>query len=241
MSETVVRIDDLTKDYFLKGGTVRALDQVSLAIGKQEFMAIAGPSGSGKTTLLNIIGALDEPTSGRVLLEGRSLGGMNRKEQAHFRRDRLGFVFQAYNLIPVLTVLENTEYVLLLQGVEREERRRAAREVLAQVGMEGYEDRRPGELSGGQQQRVAVARAIVSKPSLVLADEPTANLDSVTGGKLLDTMAGLNKNHGITFVFSSHDRMVLERALRVVRLKDGRISGDERSGEEGPGTGGGTA
>jgi putative ABC transport system ATP-binding protein len=228
MEQKVIEVKELSKDYVLKGETVKALDKVSMDIASREFMAIAGPSGSGKTTLLNIIGALDTPTQGEVMLEGEYMSRMSRREQAFLRRDRLGFIFQSYNLIPVLTVLENTEYVMLLQGRDKKERHQAARKVLSQVGMEGLEDRRPGELSGGQQQRVAVARAIVSKPSLVLADEPTANLDSVTGAKLLDTMSDLNSQLGITFVFSSHDRMVLERASRVVRLRDGRIDSDQR-------------
>ena len=190
-------------------------------------MAIAGPSGSGKSTLLNLMGGLDRPSAGSVALAGRSISAMSGNELSDFRRDRVGFIFQSFNLIPVLTVCENVEYVMLLQGVAAPERRRRVGEILAEVGLEGLEDRRPLQLTGGQQQRVAVARAIVSQPDIILADEPTANLDSATGAALLDLMRGLNRSHGTTFVFSTHDRMIMEQARRLMVLKDGRIDRDE--------------
>ena len=186
-----------------------------------EFTAIAGPSGSGKTTLLNIISGLDAPTSGRVLLAGRPINGMSGSELSDFRRDHIGFIFQSYNLIPVLKVRENIEYVMLLQGVSERERRGRVAEILKEVDLEGMEERRPAQLSGGQQQRVAVARAMVSQPDLILADEPTANLDSATGCGLLDMMRELNEKRGMTFVFSSHDQRIMDRAKRLVTLRDG--------------------
>lgn len=225
---TVVQVTGAQRYYETKAGTVKALDGVDLEIAKGEFLAIAGPSGSGKTTLLNLIGALDKPTAGEVRIDGSDIGAMSAAAQAELRRDRIGFVFQAYNLIPVLTVLENVEYVMLLQGRSPAERRQKASEVLAEVGLGDKLDRRPAELSGGQQQRVAVARAIAGAPSLVLADEPTANLDSATGDALLDTMWALNRERGVTFIFSTHDPKVMDRATRLIRLRDGRIESDER-------------
>jgi len=230
VEESVVEVRDLSREYVLKGGNVRALDGIDLTVRRGEFMAVAGPSGSGKTTLLNLIGALDRPSGGSVKVEGRDLTDLSGRDLARLRRDRIGFVFQAYNLIPVLTVLENVEYVMLLQGQPREERRDLARAIIREVGLAGLEARRPAELSGGQQQRVAVARAIVSRPALVLADEPTANLDSVTGGDLLETMARLNRELQVTFLFSSHDQKVLDRARRLVRLRDGRVESDQVRG-----------
>jgi putative ABC transport system ATP-binding protein len=224
----VVKLEDVTRVYETASETVRALDGVSLSIEKGEFVAIAGPSGSGKSTLLNLIGALDIPTTGSLVISDKDLSKLNRKQRAELRRDTLGFVFQAYNLIPVLTVMENVEYVQVLQGVDKKKRRERAAEVLRQVGLEGMFDRRPNELSGGQQQRVAVARAIASSPDLVLADEPTANLDSTTSEALLDTMAELNKEHGVTFVFATHDPRVMSRASRLIRLVDGKIEEDDR-------------
>lgn len=214
--------------YFQSGDIiVKALDKVTLTIEKGEFTAMVGPSGSGKTTLLNQIGGLDHPSSGLIRIDGEEITRMARKELTLLRLWKIGFIFQEYNLIPVLSALENVEYVMLLQQVGRAERRLRAKSVLAEVGLNGLEHRRPRELSGGQQQRVAVARAIVSKPSIVLADEPTANLDSKTGAALLDLMRELNRNHGITFLFSTHDPMVMERASRIVHLKDGCIEQDE--------------
>ena len=217
-----VRAEKLTRVYRQNSIEVIALNGVDLEIAAGEFIALVGPSGSGKSTLLNLLGGLDRPTSGRLWVADRELGALSARELADMRLRRIGFVFQEYNLIPVLSAIENVEYVMLLQGVPDEERRRRALAVLAEVGLGGLEDRRPGELSGGQQQRVAVARAIVAEPALVLADEPTANLDSITGAALMDLMRGLNETKGITFVFSTHDQMVMERARRLVHLKDGR-------------------
>ena len=218
-----VRVEKLTRIYRQDSIEVTALKDVDIDIAAGEFIALVGPSGSGKSTLLNLLGGLDHPTSGRLWVEDRELGAMSARELADMRLRRIGFVFQEYNLIPVLSTIENVEYVMLLQGVADQERRRRALAVLAEVGLTGLENRRPGELSGGQQQRVAVARAIVSEPALVLADEPTANLDSVTGAALMDMMRRLNETKGITFVFSTHDQMVMERARRLVHLKDGRV------------------
>ena len=189
-------------------------------------------SGSGKTTLLNLIGALDTPTEGSVRVAGHDLAGLSPTEQAQLRLHKVGFVFQAYNLVPVLTAYENAELVMLLQGVTAAERRRRLAALFRQVGLEGLEGRRPAELSGGQQQRVAVARAVAAEPALVLADEPTANLDSATGAALLDMMRELNVHKGVTFIFSTHDQAVMERARRVIVLHDGRIAQDERRAED---------
>ena len=202
----------LTKTYRQGVVEVPALRGLDLDVRRGEFTVLAGASGSGKTTLLNLLGALDRPTAGSVRLDGRDLGELSGRELARLRRDRIGFVFQAFNLVPVLTALENAEYVLLLQGAPAEERRRRVRDLLKAVGLEGLESRRPAELSGGQQQRVAVARAIAAEPALVLADEPTANLDSKTGTELIQLMRGLNRDRGVTFVFSSHDPKVIEHA-----------------------------
>lgn len=218
-----VRAEKLTRIYRQDSIEVTALKDIDLDIAAGEFIALVGPSGSGKSTLLNLLGGLDHPTSGRLWVEDREIGAMSARELADMRLRRIGFVFQEYNLIPVLSAIENVEYVMLLQGVADQERRRRALAVLADVGLAGLENRRPGELSGGQQQRVAVARAIVAEPALVLADEPTANLDSVTGAALMDMMRRLNETKGITFVFSTHDPMVMERARRLVHLKDGRV------------------
>ncbi|MFE8070001.1 ABC transporter ATP-binding protein [Marinobacteraceae bacterium S3BR75-40.1] len=224
----IVNVENTSRIYRQDSIAVKALDEVSLTIDAGEFTTLVGPSGSGKTTLLNQIGALDEPTSGRIQIAGQEITGLNRKKQTALRLWKIGFVFQEYNLIGVLSAQENVEYVLMLRGVPFRERRQQAREILAEVGLEGLETRLPTELSGGQQQRVAVARAIVSKPAIVLADEPTANLDSKTGAALLDMMRQLNDEHGVTFVFSTHDPMVMERARRVVHLKDGQIEREER-------------
>ena len=208
---------------------VRALDGVDLDIEPGEFTAVAGPSGSGKTTLLNLLSGLDRPTSGTVSIDGRDITSFSRAQLADFRLHNVGFVFQAYNLIPVLSAAENSEFTLLMQGMGAKERRAATRDMLVQLGVgEEMHDRRPSELSGGQQQRVAVARALVGSPRLVLADEPTANLDSTTGSRLLDTMREMNEKTGITFLFSTHDPLVMERARRLVSLRDGRIAEDER-------------
>ena len=223
----VIQTTDVRKVYSDNGVAVHALNGVTLDIQNGEFTAIVGPSGSGKSTFLNVISGLDNPTSGSVVLSGRSLSDMSGRELSDFRRDNVGFIFQAYNLIPVLTVEENVEYIMLLQGVGKAERRRLVQEMLAEVGLVGMENRLPSKLSGGQQQRVAIARAMVSQPSLILADEPTANLDSKTGSDLLDMMRDLNRKTGMTFLFSTHDPMIMERATRVITLTDGRISSDE--------------
>jgi putative ABC transport system ATP-binding protein len=206
---------------------VRALNKVDLKIKKGEFSALVGPSGSGKTTLLNIMSGLENPTSGSVFLDGEDISHLTGDQLSDFRRDHIGFIFQAYNLIPVLTVKENIEYIMLLQGVDKNTRSQKVRSILKDVGLEGKEDRFPTQLSGGQQQRVAVARAMVSMPNIILADEPTANLDSKTGMALVDMMKDLNEKYGTTFVFSTHDPIIMERAKRLVTLKDGAIEKDE--------------
>jgi len=222
-----IEVRDLSKVYDSRGVETVALRDVDLEIDRGEFTALAGPSGSGKTTLLNMIGALDRPTKGTVLLEGVDLETLDDGELSQLRLHKLGFVFQSYNLIPVLTARENVEFVMELQGVKASKRRLLADDVLGRVGLDGLGNKRPLEMSGGQQQRVAVARAIVSRPEVVLADEPTANLDSNTAQKLLDLMHELNHEEGITFVFSTHDPMVMDMADRLVRLHDGQISTDE--------------
>ena len=221
-----VRTERLTKIYRQDSIAVMALQDLDLEIAAGEFVALVGPSGSGKSTLLNLLGGLDHPTSGRLWVEDKELNTLTNRALAELRLRRIGFVFQEFNLISVLSALENVEYVMLLQAVPDAERRARALAILSEVGLTGLEDRRPGELSGGQQQRVAVARAIVSEPALVLADEPTANLDSATGAALMDLMRQLNEEKGVTFVFSTHDAMVMERARRLVRLKDGQIVGE---------------
>ena len=226
----LIQIEDVSKVYRTGDVEVAAVDKVSLEIRRGEFTAIAGPSGSAKSTLLNILSGLDAPTSGRVFLDGREISEMSGSELSDFRRDHIGFVFQSYNLIPVLTAAENAEYVMLLQGKGAAERRRRVAEIFADVGLQGMEDRRPQQLSGGQQQRVAIARAMASGPDLILADEPTANVDSTTGGALIDMMRQLNEKQGMTFLFSTHDHMIMERARRLILLKDGRIESDETRG-----------
>lgn len=224
----VIEVVGVTKDYIEKGRiTTRALQGVDLTVEAGEFMALAGPSGSGKTTLLNLIGALDRPTSGTIRIAGRELNGLSERDLSDLRRDHVGFVFQAYNLVPVLTAAENAEYVMELQGVGASERRKRVSELFERMGIKDLLDTRPLKMSGGQQQRVAVARAIASKPAIVLADEPTANLDQTTGRALVALMRELNREQGVTFVFSTHDPMVLEQADRVVRMVDGKISTEQ--------------
>jgi putative ABC transport system ATP-binding protein len=223
----IVEALELTKRYQQGAVEVMALRGLSISIRAGEFATLVGPSGSGKSTALNLIGALDRPTTGSVRVEGRDLAGLSARELSHLRRDRIGFVFQAYNLMPVLTAYENAEIVLALQGVAPDERRERVRRMLADVGLTGLEDRRPDELSGGQQQRVAIARAIVSNPAIVLADEPTANVDSETAENLLALMERLNRERGATFLFSTHDPRVMERARRVIRIVDGRVERDD--------------
>jgi len=223
----VIQTQNLSR-YFGEGETlVKALDDVSVTITQGEFTAIIGPSGSGKSTLLQLIGGLDRPSHGQVMLDQQDISHMSGNELSDFRRDHIGFIFQAYNLIPVLSAQENVEYIMLLQGVSEADRKQRVRAMLNEVGLKGMENRRPAQLSGGQQQRVAVARAMVSKPSIILADEPTANLDTHTGASLLDMMKHLNETENMTFVFSTHDPKIMERAKRIIRLEDGKVVSDE--------------
>ncbi len=222
----IIKTEKLTKIYKQGAVEVAALSDVDLQINGSDFAVVAGPSGSGKTTLLNLLGALDKPTSGKIWLDGQEITELSRAERSVLRRDHIGFVFQFYNLIPVLTAYENTEFVMLLQGVDQTDRRERAMTLLKTVGLENLENRRPHELSGGQQQRVAIARALASEPALVLADEPTANLDTKTGQDLLDLMQDLNTNLGTTFLFSSHDPEVMDRAQRLILLRDGKVVED---------------
>ena len=226
--DPIISLSSVTKVYRQGSVDIHALRGLSLDIEPGEFTAICGPSGSGKTTTLNLVGALDSMTSGSIVLDGQELGSLNKKQLSALRRDRIGFVFQAYNLMPVLTAYENAEMVLWVQGVDAATRRERVMGLLEQVGLKGMEDRRPSELSGGQQQRVAIARAIASNPAVVLADEPTANVDSETAETLLGLMETLNREQGVTFLFSTHDPQVMERARRVVRLVDGSVASDER-------------
>ena len=223
----IVVCKNLHKAYGRGATEVHALRGVTLSVAAGEFMALAGPSGSGKTTLLNLIGRLDDYDEGEITVAGRDLKSLSEREATELRLRHIGFIFQAYNLIPVLSAEENVEYIMLLQGVPSGERRSKAREIMAEVGLDGLNNRRPAELSGGQQQRVAVARAIVAAPALVLADEPTANLDSENGAALLDLMLALNRERQTTFIFSTHDPRVMDHARRLVRLRDGRIESDD--------------
>ena len=223
----VIVAEDVTKVYDPDGIPVNALNGIDLTIRTGELTALVGPSGSGKTTFLNIISGLDTPTEGKVWLAGKVLSEMSGNELSDFRRDRIGFIFQAFNLIPVLTVKENVEYIMLLAGVPKTERHERVTAMLTAVGLEGVEDRLPTQLSGGQQQRVAIARAMVSEPAIILADEPTANLDSKTGADLLEMMRKLNVETGMTFIFSTHDPMVMESARRLITLRDGKVDSDE--------------
>jgi putative ABC transport system ATP-binding protein len=225
---SIVSVQNASRRYEQGALTVDALRGVDLQIEAGEFSALMGPSGSGKTTLLNLIGGLDTPTGGTVTVDGQEVSKLSGTARSDLRRDKIGFIFQSYNLVPVLTARENTEFVMMLQGVPAAERARKATETLASVGLAGLEDRRPNELSGGQQQRVAVARAIATSPAIVLADEPTANLDSETKAELIALMRTLNEEQGITFLFSTHDPEVLNAARRVITVRDGQIAGDER-------------
>lgn len=225
--ETLIKTTQLSRYFGTEAIQVKALDNVDVEIAKGEFTAIVGPSGSGKSTLLNLIGGLDNPDTGKVELVGTDIAQMSGSVLSDFRRDHIGFIFQAYNLIPVLSAAENIEYIMLLQGRSDKERKHRVEEILEKVGMQGLGDRRPNELSGGQQQRVAVARAMVSEPDIILADEPTANLDSKTGIGLLDMMKQLNEEMNMTFVFSTHDEKIMQRARRLIHLADGVIEQDE--------------
>lgn len=224
----LIDVRQVSRIYRQGDAEVRALDEVSVTFSGGEFTAIAGPSGSGKTTLLNVIGALDKPSSGTVTVDGREVAQLGRAEGADFRLRHVGFVFQAYNLLPVLTAYENAEFTLALQNVAGAERKARVMPLLERVGLGAKADRRPDELSGGEQQRVAVVRALASQPNIVLADEPTANLDRRTGEDLLDLMLELQAEHGTTFLFSTHDPLVMERARRILRMESGRIVADER-------------
>ncbi len=243
MSEPQIELRDVTRTYGEGEALVRALDAVDLTIGEGDFLALAGPSGSGKTTLLNVVGSIDAVTSGRILFEGTDLGALSNRRRTRFRNQRIGFIFQDFNLIPVLSAQENVELPLqLLGGKSRDQRRQASRAILDEVGLGQLAHRLPRELSGGQQQRVAIARALVKRPGLVLADEPTANLDSVTAKEILELMRSLNRSLGATFIFSTHDPMVMDFARRLVRLRDGKVvddhdastplRGDEEKGRE---------
>ncbi|PHN06285.1 ABC transporter ATP-binding protein [Flavilitoribacter nigricans] len=224
---SVIKTQGVEKVYNPNKIPVHALNGVDLEIKAGEFTAIVGPSGSGKTTLLNIIGGLDHPTQGQIEVGGVDITRLSDNKLIDFRKNKIGFVFQAYNLIPVLTARENVEFVMLLQNRSKAEREARTEELMKAVGLEGKMDKRPSELSGGQQQRVAVARALAPKPSFILADEPTANLDSTSTTQLLDIMARLNREEHITFVFSTHDQRVIDRARRVITLVDGKIESDE--------------
>ena len=223
---TVVETAGLTKDYAINGITVNALRGVTLSFGAGEFTAVAGPSGSGKSTFLHLVGCLDAPTSGTVSVGGADTSRLSRKDLALLRRRGIGFIFQAYNLIPVLTARENVSLPLVLLGRTQAEARDEADRALAEVGLADLGGRRPKEMSGGQQQRVAIARALVKRPALILADEPTANLDSKTGREVLELMLELNRREGTTFLFSTHDRMVMEYARRLIELRDGRVESE---------------
>ncbi len=222
----LIELNKVSKTYRIDGLELTAFSTERLVIDSGEFVCIAGPSGSGKTTLLNLIGAIDLPTAGSVSVAGRVTDGMSPADSARMRLDHIGFIFQSYNLIPVLTAYENVEYVVLLKGVSADERKDLVMAALESVGLKDMMNKLPKEMSGGQQQRVAVARAIVASPHIVIADEPTANLDSVTGRELVNLLHKLNQDKGTTFVFSSHDPMVIERADRILTLKDGRIMDD---------------
>ena len=229
MEHTVV-LRNVSKVYRQNALAVQALADINLEIPRKDFLCLSGPSGSGKSTLLNLIGGLDKPTTGEITVDGSRLDLLSRSELAELRLKRIGFVFQAYNLIPVLTARENVEFVMQVQGIPAAARRAKAMAILKEVSLDGLEDRRPGELSGGQQQRVAVARAIVSEPSLVLADEPTANLDSKTAQALMELLVHMNTEHNVTFIFSTHDKLVMDFSQRLITLRDGKIVEDVRRG-----------
>lgn len=230
MENTVIDIHNVSKVYNPDTFPVHAVNNVHLHFERGEFTALVGPSGSGKTTLLNLIGGLDAPTEGQVIIHGTDITRLTPSQLIRFRLHNIGFVFQSYNLVPVLTARENVEFIMLLQGAPKAERDRRVQELMAAVGLADKMDVRPAQLSGGQQQRVAVARALASKPQFILADEPTANLDSRSAANLLDMMAQLNREEGMTFIFSTHDARVIERARRVITLVDGGVASDEVAG-----------
>lgn len=226
--ENMIKIENVVKNYQEGETTVKALRGVSLEVGDGEFLSIAGPSGSGKTTLLNLIGCIDSLDKGEITINGVQVSHMEKKEKTNYRRLNLGFIFQTYNLIPVLTAYENVAFVLSLLNIAEDEIRERTMSILKEVGLEGMVHRRPAKLSGGQQQRVAIARALIKQPQIVLADEPTANLDSENGEEILKLMREMNQVHNTTFIFSTHDRMVMDYARRLVLLHDGRIQDDQR-------------
>jgi len=228
----LIELNQVSKIYDETIVPINAVDNVDLKIDKREFTAIVGPSGSGKTTMLNLIGGLDQPTSGKIIVDGTDISTYKPDALINFRLHHIGFVFQAYNLIPVFTAKENVEFIMLLQNISKSEREKRAIDFLQAVGLQDRINSKPTELSGGQQQRVAVARALASTPSFVLADEPTANLDSVSSESLLDLMEDLNQKHGMTFVFSTHDNRVIQRAHRVVTLRDGAVESDKVKDEK---------
>lgn len=219
----IVLIKNATKTFRLGKNTINALKGVDLSVGRGEFLAIVGPSGSGKSTLLNLIGCIDRPTSGAVFIDGTDITALSSNELSELRARRLGFIFQTFNLLPVLTVAENVEYPLHLLQVPREEKKQRVDEMLREVGLERFKGHKPAELSGGQRQRVAIARSLVGSPSIVLADEPTANLDAKTGAEILGLMRGLNRKFGSTFIFSTHDQRIMQMADRIVEIRDGEI------------------
>jgi len=227
---TVVKAVNVVKDYGLNEQTVHALRGVNLEFQGGEFAAIAGPSGSGKSTFLHLVGCIDTITAGDIMVGGSNTAKMSRNQLALLRRHSIGFIFQAYNLIPVLSVEENVSFPLTLMGVGNREIKERTAKVLKDVGLEDMAKRRPKEMSGGQQQRVAIARALVKKPAIILADEPTANLDSTIGREILELMVSLNKSEGTTFIFSTHDQMVMDYARRLIRIRDGQIESDEVKG-----------
>lgn len=222
----IIRTENLEKTYDDNGVPVHALRGIDLTISHGEYAVIAGPSGSGKTTLLNLLGALDKPSKGKIFFQSEDISSKKKKELSNLRLNKFGFIFQAYNLIPVLTALENIEFSMMLLGIPEKERHEKSMDLLKELGIEELANKKPNEMSGGQQQRVAVGRAIVNNPQLVLADEPTANLDSVTAGNLLDLMEKMNSEKNITFIFSSHDKQVIDRAKRLILLKDGKIESE---------------
>jgi putative ABC transport system ATP-binding protein len=227
----VAELRDVRKEYLLGETKVEALKGISLIIEKGELTAIAGPSGSGKSTILNMVGCIDTPTSGKVIINGQDIAGLSDKQLTRYRRVTISFIFQSFNLIPVLSVYENIELPLLMQNMrDTRERSRRVMHFIEEVGLADRLKNKPGELSGGQRQRVAIARALVTRPLMVLADEPTANLDSATGGKILDLMREINTREGTTFLFSTHDQRIMEHARRIVRIQDGAITGDEKKG-----------
>ena len=225
---SIIQIKNLHKVYDETKVPVYALNGIDLTIEEGEFTAIVGPSGSGKTTLLNLVGGLDKPTGGEVIINGTEVGSLSSRKMIDFRLHNIGFVFQAYNLIPVLTAMENVAFIMQLQGQPKNRRHRRAKELLEAVGIGDKADQRPGNLSGGQQQRVAVARALASEPKFILADEPTANLDSKSTGELLDMMQKMNEDLKITFLFSTHDQRVVDKARRIITIDDGKVASDER-------------